>query len=74
VGTGVGTSVQELVNIMREFDPDLKIVLEGRREGDPARLIADKSLIEKELQWIPKHSSCKKIIESSIIWYDKISS
>ena len=70
VGTGIGTSIQELVEIGREFDADFQILLDERRPGDPARLIADISLIKQELKWEPKHSSSRNILETAIKWYD----
>lgn len=70
VGTGVGTSIQELVDVVVELDPDFQVVFEARRPGDPARLVADISLIEKELKWKPKHSTTRSIFETAIKWHD----
>jgi UDP-glucose 4-epimerase len=70
VGTGIGTSIQELVDMVCEFYPDFQVSLQGRRPGDPARLIADISLIEKELKWKPKYSTSRNILETAINWYD----
>lgn len=74
VGTGVGTSIKELVDMVVELNPDFKVLVEGRRPGDPARLVADISMIEKELKWKPKHSSSKSIFETAIKWHDMKSS
>lgn len=70
VGTGIGTSIQELVDMICERDPDFQVSFEGRRPGDPARLIANISLIETELQWKPKYSTSRNILETAINWYD----
>jgi UDP-glucose-4-epimerase GalE len=70
VGTGVGTSIQELVDMVGELDPDFQVSVEGRRQGDPARLVADICLIEHELKWKPKHSSSRNILETAIKWHD----
>lgn len=70
VGTGVGTSIQELVNMVTELDPDFQVLVEARRPGDPARLVADISLIQKELKWKPIHSTKTSIFETALKWYD----
>ena len=71
VGTGIGTSILELVEIACEFDPDFRVTVEQRRPGDPAKLIADTHLIEKVLKWKPQYSTGRNILESAINWYDK---
>lgn len=71
VGTGIGTSIQELIEIIREFDPEFRVIVDQRRPGDPAKLIADTRLITTELKWRPKYSTGRNILETAINWYDK---
>lgn len=70
VGTGIGISIKELVDMVSELDPDFRVLFEERRSGDPAKLVADISLIEKELKWKPRHSTGRKILETAINWHD----
>lgn len=52
VGTGTGTSVLEMVNLIRAiagFAPPAR--LEPRRVGDPAVVVADPTRIRKQLGW-----------------------
>ena len=65
VGTGTGTSVQEIVEVILEVaKSDLAIEIQERREGDPARVIADATLIEQELGWKARRS-VREMIESA---------
>lgn len=55
VGTGIGSSVREVVNGVRarwQNAPDA--LVEPRREGDPAFVVADPGLIRRELGWEAK--------------------
>ena len=49
----------------------LKINKENRRSGDADRLIADPSKINKELNFRPKYSDLKTIVESAWKWHTK---
>ena len=57
LGTGIGTSVLQLLNIFEESN-SLKIphTFVGRRSGDVARLVADNSLLKSLLNWYPKRT------------------
>jgi len=70
VGTGKGYSVIEAVEMVKKISKiDFNSPIKARRPGDPARLIAKTSKIEKELVWQPKYSDLKIIIESAWLWY-----
>jgi UDP-glucose 4-epimerase len=57
VGTGVGASVIEVLEeLKRASGIDFQIDLEGRRAGDPPRLVANVDLIEKVLGFRAKNS------------------
>jgi UDP-glucose 4-epimerase len=52
VGTGVGTSVREVIDaILRVSGSSLEPVVEPRRPGDPACVVASPELIAAELGW-----------------------
>ncbi|MFV0337102.1 MAG: UDP-glucose 4-epimerase GalE [Chthoniobacterales bacterium] len=70
LGTGGGTSVQEIIDTCREVTgKDIKIVQSPRRAGDPGRLIAGSEKIRTELGWEPRFTSVKPIIESAWKWH-----
>ena len=55
LGTGIGTSVLELINTFEKVN-NLRIPFEfkNRRLGDTGTLIADNSLVLAILRWSPK--------------------
>lgn len=56
IGTGTGTSVRELVAALLEVaGSSVEPVVEPRRAGDPAVVVADASRIRAELGWQPRH-------------------
>ena len=65
VGTGFGSSVIEVLEQIRETTAiDFEHEVVARRAGDPARLIADASRIEKIMGWKAKNSLVE-IIDSA---------
>ena len=65
VGTGKGSTVFEVVKqIQQTTGIDFEYEVVARRAGDPARLIADASRIEKTMGWKAKNSLVE-IIESA---------
>ena len=53
IGTGIGFSVLEVMNEMLKFHSlDLPIEFEPRRQGDPAKLIANVDLAKKQIGFI----------------------
>ena len=69
LGNGNGFSVQEVIN-MAELVTGRKIPVryESRREGDPARLVANSQLIQDKLGWHPQLSDLKTIVEHAWYW------
>lgn len=52
VGTGTGTSVREIIDLVRDISGSaLEPVIEPRRPGDPDVVVADVDRIRKELGW-----------------------
>jgi UDP-glucose 4-epimerase len=65
VGTGIGSSVLEVIGqIKKTTGIDFEIEIAPRRAGDPARLIADTSRIEKVMNWKAKNT-LTEIVESA---------
>ena len=70
LGTGVGTSVLELVDTVQKICcKPFPVRLEARRAGDPAILIADATKARRELGWEPKRSSTEQMIDTAWKWH-----
>lgn len=63
LGTGQGYSVQEVINAAQQVT-GYPIAVEKieRREGDPARLVADAKLAKNELAWQPRYPEIETMI------------
>jgi UDP-glucose 4-epimerase len=69
LGNGSGFSVQEVIAAAERVTGRKVQVIEGeRREGDPARLVADASLARKELGWKPMYFDLETIISHAWQW------
>ena len=66
LGSGNATSIQAIVDIIRESFPEFRVDIETARLGDPSRLVANIERARKLLDWSPVHSGIKEVIESSI--------
>ena len=70
LGTGRGTSVQEIVEACREITGHpIPTIMGDRRAGDPAELVADNRLAKKLLDWAPKYDSVDAIVETAWKWH-----
>ena len=70
LGTGVGTSVIELVDaVERATSRKPNVRMGPRREGDPPALVAAYDKIEQRLGWTPRHSQIDRIVESAVAWH-----
>ena len=69
IGTGLGTSVLELVKIFEE-STNIKItyLFDNRRAGDKAFSVADNSYIKKVLSWSPQ-KDLKTMCQDGWKWY-----
>ena len=65
LGSGFGASVLEIANIVREkIAPELQLEFSEARPGDPASILADTSLAERDLNW--RHDlSVEEVVLSS---------
>ncbi len=74
-GYGSGYSVKDVVReVKRVVGVDFRVVETLRREGDPPVLVADSSLIKKELGWKPAHNDLGFIIRTAWEWEKKLAS
>jgi UDP-arabinose 4-epimerase len=70
LGTGEGHSVLALIAaIERRIGRRLKVRRAARREGDPARLVADARLAREQLGWQPKYRDLDSIVDTAWKWY-----
>lgn len=70
VGTGHGYSNREIVAMVKKVSGvDFPVEIGARRPGDPDAIYADNSKIKKVLDWEPKYSDLKTIIETAWRWH-----
>jgi UDP-glucose 4-epimerase len=70
VGTGNGASVREVVEAARKITGHpIPAIMEPRRAGDPAILVASSDKLTHELRWKPRFSDIEKIIETAWDWH-----
>jgi UDP-glucose 4-epimerase len=69
LGNEMGFSVQEVIDAARTITgADIKTMDAPRRDGDPARLVADASKARRALGWRPQYSSLERIIAHAWRW------
>lgn len=72
LGTGSGYSVREVIAMVETVSGrHLPQRLVPRRLGDPAELVADARRAAELLQWAPRHSSLRRIVESAWRWHSE---
>lgn len=72
LGNGEGFSVQEVISAAeRVTGKKVKVIEAPRREGDPARLVADATLAENTLSWAPVYADLETIIAHAWQWETK---
>ena len=71
LGTGVGYSVLEIINLCKELlGLDIKYEIGPRRSGDPSKLVADISHAKSFLGYKPKYD-ISDILKTAYSWYIK---
>jgi len=69
LGNGNGFSVQQVIDTTCEATgKDIPVKDAPRREGDPARLVADATLARKELGWSPRYDELETIVRHAWQW------
>ena len=70
LGTGIGTSVREIIDAARRVTGhEIPTTESERRPGDPPRLYADPSKIKSGLGWEPKYTNITGTIETAWKWH-----
>tara|TARA_B100000900_G_scaffold354533_1_gene323308 strand:- start:17868 stop:18839 length:972 start_codon:yes stop_codon:yes gene_type:complete len=72
LGNGDGFSVLEVINsCQRVTDTKIPFQIDGRREGDPALLVAENAYAKNLLGWNPEYDQIDSIIDSAWHWHGK---
>ena len=72
LGTGTGYSVKEVIETCRRITgQDIRYRITGRRDGDPARLVASAVRARAELGWSPEFNDLSDIVETAWHWFSR---
>jgi UDP-glucose 4-epimerase len=72
-GYGRGYSVREVIDaVERAAGKSLPVLVEPRRPGDPAALVARSDRIRRLLGWTPKFDSIDGIVRSALDWEERL--
>jgi UDP-glucose 4-epimerase len=72
LGNGEGFSVKEVIDTAEKVTgKKINVKYQARREGDPARLIANSTKIREQLNWQPKRADLSTIIQDAWAWEQK---
>lgn len=75
LGNGQGFSVQEVIqSALRITGKNIHVVDAPRREGDPARLVADSRLAIQNLGWSPRFAELDAMITHAWNWEQRLHS
>ncbi len=70
LGNGAGYSVLEVIETARRVTGHpIPALIQPRRPGDPAILIAGSGQIQAELGWQPQYPELRPILESAWKWH-----
>jgi UDP-glucose 4-epimerase len=73
VGYGRGSSVREVLNLVKEVSGvDFRVEEAERRPGDPASLVARAERIGRLTGWQPKYNDLRTIVEDAWRWESKL--
>jgi UDP-glucose-4-epimerase GalE len=69
LGTGQGYSNKEIIDTARRVVDDyINVTVQGRRVGDPDKLVANSSEFQKDTFWKPKYSDIETIVRTTWEW------
>ncbi|MDH5184913.1 MAG: hypothetical protein OEX12_13605 [Gammaproteobacteria bacterium] len=72
MGNGQGYSIRDVINTVKKVTGnEFEVVEAPRRDGDPARLIADSTQLQNDLGWQPKYPDLETIIQHAWNWEQK---
>ena len=70
LGTGQGLSVRQIIQgVERVSGRSVPLEFSARRPGDPPRLVAQAVLALTDLDWQPRHSDLRTILETAWNWH-----
>jgi UDP-glucose 4-epimerase len=70
LGSGKGFSVKEMIEVARKVTGHpIPAVVQARRSGDPAVLVASSDKIKQQLGWNPSRDSLETIIQTAWNWH-----
>jgi UDP-glucose 4-epimerase len=70
LGNGKGFTVKEVIETARNITGHpIPAVIDKRRPGDPAKLIASSDKIRRELGWVPQYPKLETIVASAWDWH-----
>ena len=73
IGNNKGLSNKEIINYIKKFiNPKINISYVKRRKGDVSKLVCSQIKVKNILNWKPKHSSLKDIVNDELIWVKKL--
>ena len=73
IGNNKGLSNKEIINHIKKFiNPKIDISYVKRRKGDASKLVCSQIKVKSILNWKPKHSSLKDIVNDELIWVKKL--
>lgn len=72
LGTGGGTSVQEVIDACRRVSGHpIPVAVQPRRPGDPPRLVAASEKARRVLGWQPRFNEIGTIVETAWHWHER---
>ena len=70
LGTGVGHSVREVIEVTKKVSKrEIPVKIGERRAGDPAELVASPARAERLLGWKAKRASLEEIVSDAWRWH-----
>ena len=66
LGTGIGTSVNEIIEAAKRVSgKEIPVLYVERREGDPPKLVASNAYAQDVLYWVPQYTNIDDIVRSA---------
>jgi UDP-glucose 4-epimerase len=68
-GYAQGFSVRDVVDVVKDVSGvDFAVKTSGRRDGDPAAIVAANDRIKRTLGWKPQHNDLREIVAQALRW------
>ena len=72
MGNGQGYSIRDVIDTVKKVSgSDFNVIESPRRDGDPARLVADSTHLKSDLGWEAKYPDLETIIQHAWNWEQK---